>query len=88
MSDDFSLLHSWFPCSPRDIIFGGAQRELRKWHLGLVLYSCAGSGSWDGGSSWQAGSAAERQLCPGAAPLQSPAGLTALPAGTEGRQEK
>ena len=31
------------------------------------------------------GSTAERQLCPGVAPLQSAAGLRALPAGTEGR---
>jgi len=30
-------------------------------------------------------SIAERQLCPGAAPLQSSAGLRALPAGSEGR---
>ena len=48
----------------------------RKCCLGLVLCCCAGPGSWDGGSSWQAGSTAERQLCPGA-------GLGALPAGTE-----
>jgi len=33
------------------------------------------------------GSAAERQLCPGAAPLQSTAGLRALPAGTEREEE-
>ena len=51
---------------------------------GPVLLSCAGLLGWRE-LSWQAGSAAERQLCPGAAPLQSAAGLRALPAGTEGR---
>jgi len=43
---------------------------------------------WDKWTSWQVGSTAERQLCPGAAPLQSTAGLRALPAGSEGRGER
>ena len=34
--DDFSLFHSWFPWSPRNI-FEGVHRELRKCCLGLVL---------------------------------------------------
>jgi len=43
---------------------------------------------WDKWTSWQVGSTAERQLCPGAAPLQSTAGLRTLPAGSEGRGER
>ena len=45
--------------------------------------------SWAGLLGWRelmaAGRAAERQLCPGAAPVQSTAGLRALPAGSEER---
>ena len=76
--DSFSLFHSRLPWSPRDTwreAKGGRGND-------------AGTGFWDRGSSWQVGSAAERQLCPGAAPLQSAAGLRALPAGTEGRHAR
>jgi len=44
--------------------------------------------SWDGGSSWQVGSTEKRQLCPGAAPLQSAAELRALPAGAERKEQR
>ena len=51
---------------------------------GPVVLSCAGLLGWRE-LSWQVGSAAERQCCRETAPLQSAAGLRALPAGTEGR---
>ena len=63
----------------------GAEKVL-PW-AGPVVLSWAGLLGWRE-LSWQAGSAAERQLCPGAAPLQSAAGLRALPAGTEGQDAR
>jgi len=55
----------------------------------VLPWACPLLLSWAGLLGWRqimaSGSAAERQLCPGAAPLQSTAGLKALPVGTEGR---
>ena len=66
----------------------GAEREV-SW-AGSLLQRRAGILGWRELKEKQdkQGSAAERQLCPGAAALQSPAGLRALPAGTEGRGER
>jgi len=50
-------------------------------------WSCAAELGWAPGKDGDHGNqqALQRQLCPGAAPLPSTAGLRALPAGSEGR---
>ena len=65
------------PCAGS--LVGGRAREALGWASAAELGWAPGPK----GSSWQAGSAAERQLCPGAAPLHSAAGLGALPAETQ-----
>jgi len=53
-----------------------------------LSWSCAADLGWAPGMEGTPGkwaALAEKQLCPGAAPLQSTAGLRALPAGSEGR---
>ena len=70
------------PCAGS--LVGGRAREALGWASAAELGRAPGPK----GSSWQAGSAAERQLCPGAAPLHSTAGLGALPAAGTGRTEK
>ena len=65
------------PCAGS--LVGGRAREALGWACAAELGRAPGPK----GSSWQAGSAAESQLCPGAAPLPSAAGLGALPAETE-----
>ena len=75
ISDCFIKFQSRFPWRPRDLSRAPCAAEL-------------GRAPGPKGSSWQAGSAAERQLCPRAAPLHSAAGLGALTAGGMGRGEK
>ena len=70
------------PCAGS--LVGGRAREALGWASAAELGRAPGPK----GSSWQAGSAAQRQLCPGAAPLHSAAGLGALTAGGSGRGEK